>query len=114
MPEQYLYIPSLTARLPDLPADSILSQTIHSTDEVKVVLFGFAAGQSLSEHTASVPAILQVLQGKGTIELAGDLRDLEAGGWIYMPARLEHALHAEEEMKVLLYLLHSATIGSAG
>lgn len=113
MSEDYLYVPNLSARLPDLPDDSILSQTLHSTDKVKVVLFGFAPGQSLSEHTASVPAIVQVLKGKGSIELAGDRRDLDPGSWIYMPARLEHSLHAEEEMVVLLYLLHSPAGGQA-
>ena len=37
------------------PQDGILSRTVFQDDKVKVVLFGFAVGQELSEHTAAKP-----------------------------------------------------------
>ena len=36
----------------------ILSRTLFNDDRLKVVLFGFAQGEELSEHTASMPAVL--------------------------------------------------------
>jgi hypothetical protein len=34
------------------PAEGILSRTLYAHDRLKVVGFGFAAGEELSEHTA--------------------------------------------------------------
>src|SRR5262245_38414135 len=48
------------------PDKGILSRTLHNDDRLKVVLFGFAPGEELSEHTASMPAILHFLQGEGS------------------------------------------------
>lgn len=103
----YHYVSDIGARFPELLADSILSQTLYSTGNAKVVLFGFAPGQSLSEHTASVPAIIHVLAGSGSIELGGNQHDLGPGSWIYIPSRLEHAVRADGEMRMLLILLQS-------
>jgi len=37
------------------PAKGILSRTLFNDEKLKVVLFGFAQGEELSEHTASIP-----------------------------------------------------------
>jgi hypothetical protein len=37
------------------PDKGILSRTLFSDDRLKVVIFGFAQGEELSEHTASMP-----------------------------------------------------------
>jgi len=57
MADRYTYIPDLASQ--EIPADGILSRTVYQDDHVKAVVFAFAAGQELSEHTASMPAILQ-------------------------------------------------------
>jgi quercetin dioxygenase-like cupin family protein len=46
------------------PVNGTLSRTIHQDDRLKAVLFGFAAGQELSEHTASTQAIIHFLRGE--------------------------------------------------
>ena len=46
------------ASLVEIPPDGILTRTLYDDEQVKVILFGFDAGQELSEHTASMPAIL--------------------------------------------------------
>jgi len=46
------------------PGKGILSRTLFNDDRLKVVGFGFAQGEELSEHTASMPAILLFLQGR--------------------------------------------------
>jgi hypothetical protein len=47
----YSYIASLIEQVKDIPPDSIVSRTFYSDEQMKAILFGFAAGQELSEHT---------------------------------------------------------------
>src|ERR1700730_16536340 len=51
------------------PEKGILNRTLFNDDRLKAVLFGFAQGEELSEHTASMPAILQFIQGEATVTL---------------------------------------------
>lgn len=89
----------------DIPANGILSRTIHADEQVKVVLFAFDAGQELSEHTASVPAIVQILRGEALITLGEAEHELRPGAWVHMPARLRHALLARTPTVMLLTML---------
>ena len=52
-----------------VPENGILSQTIQSDEKTKVILFGFAAGQELSAHTAPFPATLTFLRGEASLRL---------------------------------------------
>ena len=99
----YTYIADLTAQ--DIPADGILSRTIYSDDHVKVVLFGFGPGQELSEHTASMPAIIQIVQGEAQLGLGNDTVDARTGAWVHMPAQLRHSVRAQTPLVMLLVLL---------
>lgn len=57
----YTILNNLTLEI-EPPVNGTLSRTIHQDDRLKAVLFGFAAGQELSEHTASTPAIMHFLK----------------------------------------------------
>ena len=46
----------------EVPTDGTLSRTIHQDERLKAVLFHFSAGQELSEHTASTPAVMHFLE----------------------------------------------------
>ena len=61
------------------PDKGILSRTLFSDDRPKAVLFGFAQGEELSEHTASMPAVLHFLQGEATVTLGDDRHEAQAG-----------------------------------
>jgi quercetin dioxygenase-like cupin family protein len=87
------------------PADGILSRTLHNDEHVKVVLFGFGIGQELSEHTSSMPAILQVLKGEATLTLDDDTIEARPGTFVHMPAGLRHAIQAKAPAVLLLLLL---------
>ncbi len=89
----------------EIPADGTLSRTIHRDDRVKIVLFGFAGGQELSQHTAAVPAILEILQGDARVTLDGDEKELSAGSWVFMEANLPHAVYARTNVIMLLTML---------
>ncbi len=90
------------------PADGILSRTLLNDDHVKVVAFGFAAGEELSEHTAASPALLHVLQGEATLTLGTDSHPAATGTWVHMPAQLPHSIRAQTPVVLLLLLLKSA------
>ena len=98
MTEHYTFLADLAAEV-DVPADGILSRTIHQDDRIKVVLFAFAAGQELSEHTASMPAILHVLSGQVRLTLGDQTHEAGPGTWVHMPANLQHSLLAQTRQR---------------
>lgn len=104
MAADYTYFLDL-AKEAQPPADGILSRTIYQDDQIKAVLFGFAAGQELSEHTAARPALLSFIQGEATVGLASDQKDAVAGTWIHMRAGLTHSIEAKSPVVMLLLLL---------
>ena len=57
MNEAYVYVRDLRQQA-KVPENGILTQTLQNDDRTKVILFGFAAGQELSAHTAPFPAML--------------------------------------------------------
>jgi quercetin dioxygenase-like cupin family protein len=105
MPDEATWIEDLSALAPDIPADSIVSRTFFTADGLKAILFGFARGQELSEHTAAVPAVLHFLRGRARLTLGGKTGSASPGTWAYLPARLPHSVLAEEEVEMLLLML---------
>jgi quercetin dioxygenase-like cupin family protein len=105
MQHPYTYIENLSNQVADIPADSIISRTLFSDEGIKVVLFGFAQGQELSEHTASQPAIIQLIAGEATLTLGKDKHNAKAGTWVHMPPNLPHSVEAKTEVTMLLTLL---------
>ena len=89
----------------EVPDDSIVSRAIHSDDDARVVLFSFAEGQRLSDHTAPVPVTLEIIEGEATITLADDVVEGRAGTWVHMPASLSHSVVARTPLTMLLTLL---------
>lgn len=98
-------------------ANGIVSRTLFRCDRQRVVLFGFAAGQELSEHTTTCHALVQILSGRSEWTLGPEPRTLAAGDFLYMPPNLAHSVRATEPFSMLLTLLPDAparmtTLGS--
>lgn len=91
-----------------IPMDGTISRTVHQDTATKAVLFGFAPGQELSEHTASMPAIIHILSGRAHVTVGEKAMTVEANSWIHMDANLPHSIRAETEVVMLLTLLKSA------
>ena len=106
MDKNYALFSDMAAEM-TVPEDGTLSRTLYQDDRVKVVLFGFSAGQELSEHTAAVPAILQILRGQARIGLGGDTVEACEGAWIHMEPNLTHSVVAETPVVMLLTLLRT-------
>jgi len=87
------------------PEAGILSRTLYADEHAKVVLFGFAPGEELSEHTSSRPATIHVLSGQIELTLDGERTEAGPGLWVHMAAGLPHALRARTPSVMLLTLL---------
>jgi quercetin dioxygenase-like cupin family protein len=105
MEDMYTFIEDLAGRIPDIPDDSIISQTVLDDEHMKAVLFGFAPGQTLSDHTASMPAVLHFVEGEAGVTLGEDEFEARPGTWVYMPPKLPHSIAARNRLVMLLLLL---------
>lgn len=85
-----------------LPEKGILSHVLHKDEKVNVTLFGFAAGEELSAHSAPTPAVLYFLEGEAELHLGPDLVNAEAGSFAYMPPMLSHGITAKTGLRMLL------------
>lgn len=105
MNDEAVVIPDLASLVSGAPAESIVSRSVFSDEHLKASIFAFAPGQELSEHTASWPAILHILQGEAQLTLGKKTVHGRAGTWAYMPAHLPHSVLAETHLLMLLVLL---------
>jgi quercetin dioxygenase-like cupin family protein len=98
------YLPSIT-ELVELAPESTVSRTVLKGEGARLVLFSFAAGQELSEHTAAVPVILQTMDGSLQVTASGETVTLAPGDVIHLPSRLPHSVLATEPSRMLLTML---------
>jgi len=85
-------------------ANGIVSRTLLRTANSRVVLFGFAEGQELTEHTSTQNAVVQILSGECEFSLGGQAHAVKAGNLIYMPPNLPHGIKATTQFSMLLTL----------
>jgi len=102
----FALIENMTERI-EIPEDGILTKTHFEDEYVKVVLFGFSAGQELSEHTSSKAATLQFVSGEASVRLGDKEAIASQGTWIYMPPHLPHTIKAKTPVAMLLVLMKS-------
>lgn len=105
MDPSYEQIDDLRALMTEIPEETIVSRSIYKDGQTNITLFGFAAGQELTEHTASRPAIIHFLDGEASLTLGDDQREAEAGTWIYMEPHLPHSIVARTQVVMLLTML---------
>jgi quercetin dioxygenase-like cupin family protein len=84
--------------------EGIVSKTVAKKAGNETSLFCMSTGQELSTHTASFPAIIHVIKGKGQITLGKQSYEAKPNGWFYMPKGLPHSLHSTENLVFLLTL----------
>jgi quercetin dioxygenase-like cupin family protein len=93
-------------------ANGIVSRTLLRTPNSRVVLFGFAEGQELTEHTSTQSAVVQILSGECEFSLGGKPHAAKAGDLIYMPPNLRHAVSATKQFSMLLTLSKAETFSA--
>lgn len=108
--EKILSLPQETQFVPN----GIVSRTLLRTTNTRVVLFGFAEGQELTEHTSTQHALIQILSGECEFTLTGQPHSMKSGDLLYMPPGLPHAVKAVGPFSMLLTLSKPAVSGGAG
>ncbi len=101
----YTYLDNVEAMVETIPPDTIVSRTVINEPQLKVIVFGFAPGQELSEHTSARRAIMHFLRGRARVVLGGDESTATAGTLVQMAPRLPHTVVAETETVMLLTML---------
>ena len=93
------------APLVEVQTEATVSRTVLKAEGTRVVLFAFDAGQVLTEHTAAMPVLLQVLEGHLRITADGRTVDLRPGGLVHLGTRLPHAVEAVLPSKLALVMI---------
>lgn len=88
----------------EIPEKGTLSRVMFTGDGLRVVLFAFDKGQELTDHTASVPAVIQVIKGRLGLTLGTDTVEIGTDSWVHMDAHLSHAVIALEPSVLILTL----------
>lgn len=102
----YTFISDLAEEL-EIPQDGTLSKVLYRDDQLRVVGFAFDTGQELTEHTAAVPVLIQVVSGKLSVTLEADTMELGPDGWLRMDAHAPHSVRALVPTVVVLTMLRS-------
>ena len=106
----YTLIPDLPLRA-EVPEAGTLSRVLHEDGRLRLVLFAFDAGQELTEHTASLPAVLQVVSGRLRVSAGGDTFEMGPGAWLLLDPHEPHSLLALEPARLLLTMLRGSEEG---
>lgn len=93
------------AELITVQPEATVSRTVLRADGARVVLFAFDAGQVLTEHTAAMPVLLQVLDGRLRVSGGDRTVELVPGGLVHLDTRLPHSVVAEEPSRMVLTML---------
>ena len=108
MPQQSAIQPATALELQSLVSVSegaITSRVLAKTTGGSVTLFGFDAGESLSEHTAPFDALVVVLDGAFALTVGGTGVEAQAGTIVRLPAGIAHAVEARTASRMLLIML---------
>jgi quercetin dioxygenase-like cupin family protein len=88
-----------------IPEEGTLSRVLYKDDQVRLVVFAFDAGQELTDHTAAMAAIVEVVTGRLELGLGDETVEMIPGSWVHMPANLRHSVLAIEPTVMLLTML---------
>ena len=96
-----------TNNLIDYQENSVVSMEIIKKETGTVTIFAFDKGEGLSEHTAPLDAMVQVIDGTAEIVISGNKNIVQKGEMIIMPENVPHALNAVERFKMVLTMIRS-------
>ncbi len=86
---------------------AVVSKVVHRGDGTNVTVFGFDAGEELTEHQAARAAVVQVLSGRLRFTVDSEELELAPGSWLHMTPGAPHSLVATEPTVMLLTLVGS-------
>jgi quercetin dioxygenase-like cupin family protein len=83
----------------------VMPVSVLKSTGANVVVFAFDAGLTLREHTAQLPALIQVLEGEVVVTVDGHDIPLRPGGILHIEPHVPHSVHAANEARVQLTVL---------
>ena len=86
---------------------NVVSKEIINKKIGTVTVFSFDKGEGLSEHVAPFDALVQILDGKVRVEIAGKPHVVKKGEFIVLPAGKPHALYSITKWKMLLVMIRA-------
>lgn len=106
-----VFIPNVTELTTIAPvvAGELKVYPVGKRPGITLMVITFDAGTNLANHIAKGPITLHTLEGQVEVEAAGERVNLSAGGLMHIDARVEHALTAQEQSRVLLTLFDAAS-----
>ncbi len=99
--EQILSLADSVSYLPG----QIVSKTLAQNDHRSLTLFAFDKGEEISTHESDGDAMVIALDGKGKLTVGGKEHIVSAGDTLIMPAKVPHAVFAEEQFKMFLIVI---------
>jgi quercetin dioxygenase-like cupin family protein len=88
----------------DIQSGAVVSKVIHRDENLNVTVFGFDAGEELTEHQAARAAVVQVMAGRLRFTADGEEIDAGPGFWLHMVPNTPHSLVATEPTVMMLTL----------
>lgn len=76
--------------------------TLHDSDDLRLVIFRFAAGQSVPPHRSVSTVMLTVLSGHGVVRGGDEERAVAAGDTVVLEPNELHAMRTDSSSFVLL------------
>ena len=98
------FLPDL-GELIEVNEDATVSRTVLKAEGARIVLFSFDAGQELSEHTAAMPVLIHLIDGRLRVTGGDETVELVPGGVVHLTTRLPHAIVALEPSRMVLTML---------
>jgi len=86
----------------------IVSKTLAQNKHHSLTLFAFEKGEEISSHESSGDAMITALDGVGRITIGDQKYELRKGESIIMPAKVPHAVYAQERFKMFLIVIFPA------
>lgn len=87
------------------PVSGRQSTVLAEDARMKVMLFVFAPGAGLPEHTAPFPAVIQIIKGEASLTVGEESVEGRLGTWIQMAKGTPHSIAAKTSVVLLLTLL---------
>ena len=93
------------AALIQIQPGAVVSRTIVKKPAGTVTLFGFDAGEGLSEHTTPYDALVLGVEGEAEVTIAGAVHTVRAGDLLKLPAARPHSVKAATAFKMILVMI---------
>jgi quercetin dioxygenase-like cupin family protein len=100
----FTYFADAAELVTSIPPDAIVSRTVVKEGDLQVIVFGFAPGQELSEHTSAKTAVMHFVRGAAQLVVDGEPARAQPGTVVAMRPHTPHSVLAEEETVMLLYM----------